>query len=436
MKLEKKLNIKLDNVIINNIDIDDYVTKDEYNSKVEELNTTKEDLIKTETELSKSQLELDSTKEILIEKESELNSTKSELSETQSELSDTKIELDNAKETLTSTKEELNSTKSELNEVTEDLNEANTKIEELKENAVNWSEIGYQSASSIFNDGFEHAKELYNNWDSSSDELIINDDDELMFFPNINTSNCRYIQLDSCKNLIEIPAINTSNASTILINKCLKLSNLSLPADNVKKIVASGNTSLTNIEFSNSLKLDDVRNAFEDDKSLKIIVVDTSKTRNLSGAFRNCESLESINLDLSNATDTTFCFYNCNKLKNVELNNAINVTQISQMFYNCLNLEYIALLDMSSIDSTPSFLFGFSTMNKLTRLEGFRNLHVDFDLSLAPNLTVDSIMNVINEASNLSLEGKTATLKLGSTNTAKLSEEQIAIASAKGWTLA
>ena len=48
MKLEKKLNIKLDNVIINNIDIDDYVTKDEYNTKVEELNTTKEELDNTE----------------------------------------------------------------------------------------------------------------------------------------------------------------------------------------------------------------------------------------------------------------------------------------------------------------------------------------------------------------------------------------------------
>lgn len=44
MKLEKKLNIKLDNVIINNINVNDYVTKDEYNSKVEELNKNIEDL--------------------------------------------------------------------------------------------------------------------------------------------------------------------------------------------------------------------------------------------------------------------------------------------------------------------------------------------------------------------------------------------------------
>ena len=56
MKLEKKLNIKLDNVIINNIDIDDYVTKDEYNTKVEELNTTKEELDNTEIELSETKV--------------------------------------------------------------------------------------------------------------------------------------------------------------------------------------------------------------------------------------------------------------------------------------------------------------------------------------------------------------------------------------------
>lgn len=68
MKLEKNLNLKLDNVIINNINVDDYVSVDEYNSKVEELDSTKQDLIKTETELSNSQLELDSTKQILIEK--------------------------------------------------------------------------------------------------------------------------------------------------------------------------------------------------------------------------------------------------------------------------------------------------------------------------------------------------------------------------------
>lgn len=182
MKLEKKLDIKLDNVIINNINVNDYVPVDEYNSKVEELNITKEDLIKTETELSNSQLELDSTKEILIEKESELNSTKSELSETQSELSNTKIELDNTKETLTSTQSELNSTKSELNE-------ANTKIEELKKEVIEWSQIGYTQMPQLINDGFEYAKIIVSNAPYYNDNTTFENDMQLVYFPTIDWSN-------------------------------------------------------------------------------------------------------------------------------------------------------------------------------------------------------------------------------------------------------
>ena len=210
MKLEKKLNIKLDNVIINNIDVDDYVTKDEYNSKVEELNTTKEDLIKTETELSNSQLELDSTKEILIEKESELNSTKSELSETKSELSNTKIELDNTKETLTSTQSELNSTKSELDEVTEDLNEANIKIEELKNEVIDWSQIGYTQMPQLISDGFEYAKIIVSNASYYNDSTTFENDMQLVYFPTIDWSNVSMFnyKFANCSRLQYVGKIN------------------------------------------------------------------------------------------------------------------------------------------------------------------------------------------------------------------------------------
>lgn len=44
-------------------------------------------------------------------------------------------------------------------------------------------------------------------------------------------------------------------------------------------------------------------------------------------------------------------------------------------------------------------------------------------------------MNVINQAADLS-ETDNATLTLGTTNISKLTEEQIAIATSKGWTLA
>lgn len=140
MKLEKKLNIKLDNVIINNIDIDDYVTKDEYNAKVEELNTTKE------------------------------------------ELDNTEIELSETKETLSETKEELDNTKVELDE-------ANTKIEELKSSLIDWSQIGYTQMPQLISDGFEYAKIIVSNAPYYNDNTTFENDRQLVYFPTIDWSN-------------------------------------------------------------------------------------------------------------------------------------------------------------------------------------------------------------------------------------------------------
>lgn len=140
MKLEKKLNIKLDNVIINNINVNDYVPVDEYNSKVEELNTTKEELDNTEIKLSE-------TKEIL--------------SETKEELDNTKVELD----------------------------EANTKIKELKSLSIDWSELGYSERPSLIDDGFEYAKIIVSNAPYYNDNTTFENDRQLVYFPTIDWSN-------------------------------------------------------------------------------------------------------------------------------------------------------------------------------------------------------------------------------------------------------
>ena len=70
----------------------------------------------------------------------------------------------------------------------------------------------------------------------------------------------------------------------------------------------------------------------------------------------------------------------------------------------------------------------------MTYLGGFKNLHVPVTsgfLDQCPNLTVESLMNVIN---NLSTVYKLE-LKFGSINLSKLTAQQIAIATNKGWTL-
>ena len=69
----------------------------------------------------------------------------------------------------------------------------------------------------------------------------------------------------------------------------------------------------------------------------------------------------------------------------------------------------------------------------LTTITGNPNFKVNVDFSSSTKLTHDSIMVVIN---GLQTVTSTQTLKLGSTNLAKLTEADKKIATDKGWTLA
>ena len=60
-------------------------------------------------------------------------------------------------------------------------------------------------------------------------------------------------------------------------------------------------------------------------------------------------------------------------------------------------------------------------------------MKLDLILSNCPKLTHDSLMNVINEAADVTSSPKTLTL--GSTNLNKLTDEEKAIATNKGWIL-
>ena len=69
----------------------------------------------------------------------------------------------------------------------------------------------------------------------------------------------------------------------------------------------------------------------------------------------------------------------------------------------------------------------------LTDITGNPNFKVSLDFSYCENLTYDSLMVVIN---GLQTVTETQTLTLGSTNLAKLTDEEKQIATDKGWTLA
>ena len=113
------------------------------------------------------------------------------------------------------------------------------------------------------------------------------------------------------------------------------------------------------------------------------------------------------------------------------------------------NMFDFPLYNQPEVGSSSLSSFNLQYLN-LTDLGGFTGLKFSyFRLNMCPNLTVESIMNVINEMydwnanpDNLNIldwqpgtNDNTATLVFGEVNLNKLTDEQIAVAINKGWTL-
>lgn len=143
----------------------------------------------------------------------------------------------------------------------------------------------------------------------------------------------------------------------------------------------------------------------------------------------------------SNVTDMGFMFWGCNDFDAFDCNYDMSkVTDIEGMFTNSTITSFTKSngpLDFSSVTNATD---AFKGCTNLTTLAGFTGLKANLSLSDCP-LTVESINNVINEMCDFNANGITpsseqGTLTLGATNLAKLTDEQKAVATNKGWTLA
>lgn len=116
------------------------------------------------------------------------------------------------------------------------------------------------------------------------------------------------------------------------------------------------------------------------------------------------------------------------------------------LFYFCSALETIPLIDMSISVNVKDAFYG---CYELTNLGGLQNLgqaysttqsanyyEYKLDLSSCSKLTHDSLMNVINNLYDIAAKGcNTQQLILGSSNMAKLTAEEVAIGTSKGWSI-
>lgn len=159
-------------------------------------------------------------------------------------------------------------------------------------------------------------------------------------------------------------------------------------------------------------------------------LLDLSKGTKFYNTWYNCTKLTSFpQLDLHNGTDFQSTWMGCSKLTEFPMLDLSNGTFFGFAWYGCSALTTIGQLDLSS---GTDFSNTWGSCSSLTNLGGFGAISADIDLSSSTKLTVESLMNVINQAATVT--GKTMTL--GSTNLAKLTDEQKAVATNKGWTLA
>ena len=228
-----------------------------------------------------------------------------------------------------------------------------------------------------------------------------------------------------CKALTEINSSDwdTSNVTTMygMFYECSNLTSLDL----------------SNFDTSNVTSIGSMFNRCNNLTSLDVSNFDTSNVTDMYGMFYNCNNLTSLDLsnwNTSNVTNMSYMFYNCNNLTSLDLSNfdTSKVTNMSYMFYNCNNLTS---LDMSNCDVSKVTTLGdymFDNCTALTDFKAPQNISVAVKFSECTNLTHDSLMSIIN---NLATVSSKKTLTLGSTNKAKLTDDEIAIATAKNWTV-
>lgn len=164
-----------------------------------------------------------------------------------------------------------------------------------------------------------------------------------------------------------------------------------------------------------------------------------------SSFFQGHIYLEKVGLiDTSKCTQFSYMFNGCANLKELPQYNTSKGVNFNYAF-NITSLEKIPLLDLSLATNIANMLNANS--RNLRDVGGFKDLgkaylttssenYYNYALNLSGcyNLTYDSLMNIINNLYDIKTKGCNAQkLQLGSINKAKLTDEEIAIATNKGW---
>ena len=239
-----------------------------------------------------------------------------------------------------------------------------------------------------------------------------------------------------CTELTTVPLFDTSNVDSMnsMFNNC---------------------SSLTTIPLYNTSNVTTMNSMFRSCSSLtNVPLFNTSNVRDMSYMFYYCNSLTTVPLfDTSNVTNMYNMFFGCNALTTVPQFNTSKCQNFQNMFANCSSLTTVPEFDFSGFKGTEykgSEIFGtsYNYPTNLTTIGGFKDIgkaysggassNKDILLQYLSKLTRESVLNVFNKVYDMNLntaQTGAVNIKLHANVKALLSDEDIAIATNKGWTV-
>lgn len=222
-----------------------------------------------------------------------------------------------------------------------------------------------------------------------------------------------------CEKLTAIPPVNLANATHAngFMYRCLLIKEL--PETNFPKVTHAGSmcyscSALTGDYVINIPKASYIPSMF----------AFCSKITNLSFIFESGASKDTIN----NLVDS------CTSLKSITFENMCGFVSASYMFRNCSALKSIKGLDLTKVTYTTSFITGiFMGCSALETLELEGTIGIStLDLSPCVNLSKQSVLNVLNA---LITTTKVMNITFNQAHIDLLTDDELAIATNKGWTV-
>lgn len=211
-----------------------------------------------------------------------------------------------------------------------------------------WTQIGYSGAPLFVTEGFNYAKQIYDNWDASQTSMFekFRGDTNLTFMPIVDTSNVtdfRYA-FASCKFLVQLPELNLASVTK-------------------GNYAFNGCSLLKTINITNTSNIDDFSSFFSGCSQLvNLPLIDMSSATKFGNMFNSCDELVNVGgfKDLGKAFSTTA---NTNYY-------IFSITAASDLSHDSLMNIINNLYDIATKGCNPQKLsIGYNNLQKLTQAE-------------------------------------------------------------------